>query len=95
MESLYTPEHVKKDLLPLMEQYGTRTDTVPLPENVYPMALETYSGEMPEGLKMLDPAGSLEIPLEEHPLRQSAGRGRKLSRKGPAQAEDSRGIPRL
>ena len=67
VESLYTPEHVKTDLLPLMEQYGTRTDTVPLPEkNVYPIALETYGGEMPEGLQMLDPAGSLEIPLEGH-----------------------------
>ncbi|MBR2660316.1 MAG: DUF4179 domain-containing protein [Clostridia bacterium] len=66
VNSLYTPEHVLVDLLPLMKQYPERTDTVPLPEAAYPMALETYSGKIPEGMEILDPAGSLEIPLEEH-----------------------------
>ena len=66
VDSLYTPEHVTVDLLPLMREYGERTDTVSLPENTYPMCLENATGAVPEGMRILDPAGSLEIPLEEH-----------------------------
>ena len=49
-----------------MKEYGTRTDTVPLTENAWPMSLLTATGAVPEGMTILDPAGSLEIPLEEH-----------------------------
>ena len=63
---LYTPEHVLVDLIPLIKECAERTDTVPLTGAAYPMALETFSGRLPEGMEVLDPAGSLEIPLEEH-----------------------------
>ena len=66
VDSVYTPEHILVDLLPLMNEYAERTDTVPLTETAFPMALETYSGSLPEDMKILDPSGSLEIPLEEH-----------------------------
>jgi len=66
VDSLYTPEHVLVNLVPLMEENAERTDTVSLTESAIPMALETYSGSFPESMKILDPAGSLEIPLEDH-----------------------------
>ncbi len=64
--SLYTPEYVMEDLLPLLEEYGERTDTVMIPEEAYCSSVTDQSGKAPENLKMLDPDGSLEIPLAEH-----------------------------
>ena len=67
-ETVYTPRHEVTDLLPLMKQYGTRTDTIALPEDehIYPMQLLNATGKIPEGMKILDPAGSLEIPVGEN-----------------------------
>ena len=59
-------QHEIVDLLPLLKQYEARTDTVSLPENSQPMSLQNATGIIPEGMKILDPAGSLEIPLAEH-----------------------------
>ena len=59
-------QHEIVDLLPLLKQYEARTDTVSLPENSQPMSLQNATGVIPKGMKVLDPAGSLEIPLAEH-----------------------------
>ena len=68
VDSLYTPEHVLVNLVPLMEENAERTDTVSLTESAIPMALETYSGSFPESMKILDPAGSLGLPEQREGL---------------------------
>ena len=57
------------DLFPYLEQYGSQVKATAVPEGARPLwradVYEGESGSVPASVQVIDPAGSLEIPLAE------------------------------